>query len=461
MKALKELTATELGQLRQQVERELALQRANKLALDLSRGKPSPEQLDLSTELNAPLANFIAEDGTDTRNYGAPRGIPEARALGGELMNVAADRVLAAGSSSLFLMYQVAATALQRGLWGDGRCWSRTPQLAGESATARERAANASASAGERAEGAPTTPKMLTPVPGYDRHFTICESLGIEMINVAMLDQGPDMAQARRLAAEDASIKGIWCVPKYSNPTGCIYADETVAALAKLPQEAAADDFVVFWDNAYAVHDFEFPAAPLANLYDLAVAAGTADHVALFSSTSKMTYASGGLGFCGGSDALLKALEGTLSVMSIGPDKVTQLRHARFLSGRIEAHMARHAALLKPKFAIVDSVLEEELGGLGLAHWTRPKGGYFVSLTTPPGTAARIINQAADVGLKLTPAGATFPYGRDPDDSNIRIAPSFAPQNELEAAMRVLANCVKLVAIDQVDHDPIERSNGG
>lgn len=419
MKALKALTATELGQLRQRVERELDLQRANKLALDLSRGKPSPEQLDLSAELNEPLASLIANDGTDARNYGALRGIPEARALGGELMNVAVDRVLAAGNSSLFLMYQVAATALQRGLWGDDRRWSRT--------------------AGAR---------MLTPVPGYDRHFTICESLGIEMVNVAMLDSGPDMDQARRLAAEDASIKGIWCVPKYSNPTGCIYADETVAAMAELPRAAAADDFVVFWDNAYAVHDFEFPAAPLANLYDLAEAAGTAEHVALFSSTSKMTYASGGLGFCGGSDALLNALEGTLSLMCIGPDKVTQLRHARFLSGRIEEHMARHAAILKPKFVIVDRVLEEELGGLGIARWTQPKGGYFVSLTTPPGTAADIVKQAGEVGLKLTPAGATFPYGRDPNDDDIRIAPSFAPLNELEAAMRVLTGCVMLVAIE-------------
>ena len=419
MKALKALTATELGQLRQRVERELDLQRANKLALDLSRGKPSPEQLDLSAELNEPLASLIANDGTDARNYGALRGIPEARALGGELMNVAADRVLAAGNSSLFLMYQVAATVMQRGLWGDDRRWSR-------------------------AAGA----RMLTPVPGYDRHFTICESLGIEMVNVAMLDSGPDMDQARRLAAEDASIKGIWCVPKYSNPTGCIYADETVAAMAELPRAAAADDFVVFWDNAYAVHDFEFPAAPLANLYDLAEAAGTAEHVALFSSTSKMTYASGGLGFCGGSDALLNALEGTLSLMCIGPDKVTQLRHARFLSGRIEEHMARHAAILKPKFAIVDRVLEQELGGLGIARWTQPKGGYFVSLTTPPGTAADIVKQAGEVGLKLTPAGATFPYGRDPNDDDIRIAPSFAPLNELEAAMRVLTGCVMLVAIE-------------
>ena len=418
MKPLRQMTAAELGQLRRQVERELALQSANKLSLDLSRGKPAPEQLDLSAELDEPLASPIAQDGTDARNYGALRGIPEARALGGQLMNVAADRVFAAGNSSLFLMYQVAATAMQRGLWGDGRRWSRS-----------------------------SPPRLLTPVPGYDRHFRICESLGIEMVNVALLDSGPDMDQARRLASRDASIKGIWCVPKHSNPTGCIYADETVAALAGLPRAAAADDFVIFWDNAYAVHDFEFPAAPLANLYDLAQAAGTAEHVALFSSTSKMTYASGGLGFCGGSEALLSALEETLVPMCIGPDKVTQLRHARFLSGRIDAHMSRHAALLKPKFAIVDRVLEEELGGLGIARWTRPRGGYFVSLTTPPGTAGEIVKQAADLGLKLTPAGATFPYGRDPNDDNIRIAPSFAAMNELEAAMRVLTGCVQLVAV--------------
>ena len=440
MKPLAEMTAAERGQLRQRVERALALQGANKLSLDLSRGKPGPDQLDLSAGLDAPLPSLIAEDGTDARNYGALRGIPEARALGGELMGLAPDRVLAAGNSSLFLMYQVVATAMQRGLWGDDRRWLRSPQQ-----IASKDAARVSPTAKlERAEG----PRMLTPVPGYDRHFAICESLGIDMINVAMSDSGPDMDQAQRLAAEDASIKGIWCVPKYSNPTGCIYADETVAAMAELPKAAAADDFVVFWDNAYAVHDFEFPAAPLANLYDLAVAAGTAEHMALFASTSKMTYASGGLGFCGGSDALLDALEATLSLMCIGPDKVSQLRHARFLSGRIEAHMARHAALLKPKFAMVDRVLEEALGSLGIARWTRPKGGYFVSLTTPPGTAADIVKRAADVGLKLTPAGAPFPYGRDPNDDNIRIALSFAPLNELEAAMRVLTGCVTLAAID-------------
>ena len=418
MTTLREMRPAQLDSLEQATQSTLDSLRAKKLSLDLSRGKPGPEQLDLSAAMDAPLDSYIAADGTDTRNYGALRGIPEARALGGELLGVAAEQVFAFGSSSLFLMHQVAATALRQGLWGDGRRWRNAEQV-----------------------------RMLTPVPGYDRHFTICESLGIDMVNVPMLDSGPDMAQAAALAAEDSAVKGIWCVPKYANPTGCIYTEETVTAMANLPKQAAADDFVIFWDNAYAAHDFEFPRVPLANLYDLALAAGTEEHLAMFASTSKMTYASAGLSFCAGSDALLAALEKALSVMCIGPDKVSQLRHARFLSGRIEAHMAQHAALLKPKFALVEQVLHDALNELDIASWTKPKGGYFVSLTTPPGTARGIVQLAAAAGLKLTPAGAAFPYGLDPNDDHIRIAPSFAPLDELEAAMQVLAQCVKLASI--------------
>lgn len=420
MTKLREMGPEQLARLQQTTQDALDQLRAKGLSLDLSRGKPGPEQLDLSAAMDAPLNGYIAADGTDTRNYGVLRGIPEARALGGELLGVAAEQVFAFGGSSLFLMHLVAATALRQGLWGDGRRWSNAERV-----------------------------RLLTPVPGYDRHFTICESLGMDMLNIPMLDSGPDVAQAAELAAEDPSIKGIWCVPKYSNPTGCIYSGETVAALAGLPKQAAADDFVIFWDNAYAAHDFEFPRAPLANLHELALAAGTEAHLAMFASTSKMTYASAGLGFCAGSEALLAALEKALSVMCIGPDKVSQLRHARFLAGRIETHMAQHAALLKPKFALVEQVLHDELHELDIASWTKPKGGYFVSLTTPPGTAAGIVQLAAEAGLKLTPAGAAFPYGRDPNDDHIRIAPSFAPLDELEAAMQVLAQCVKLAAIKQ------------
>ena len=420
MTKLLEMAPDQVARLQQAAQDALDRLRAKGLSLDLSRGKPGPEQLDLSAAMDAPLDGYIAADGTDARNYGALRGVPEARALGGELLGVAAEQVFAFGSSSLFLMHQVAATALRQGLWGDGRRWGNAERV-----------------------------RLLTPVPGYDRHFTICESLGLDMLNVPMLDSGPDMAQAAALAAADPAVKGIWCVPKYSNPTGCIYSDETVAALAGLPKQAAADDFLIFWDNAYAAHDFEFPRAPLANPYDLALAAGTEEHLAMFASTSKMTYASAGLGFCAGSEALLAALEKAFGVMCIGPDKVSQLRHARFLAGRIDKHMAQHAALLKPRFALVEQVLRDELRTLEIASWTKPKGGYFVSLTTPPGTARNIVQLAAEAGLKLTPAGAAFPYGQDPNDDHIRIAPSFAPLDELEAAMQVLAQCVKLAAIER------------
>ncbi len=418
---LADRTPEELATLQAALARDLELQRANRLSLDLTRGKPGPDQLALSAALDEPLESYLAADGTDARNYGGLRGLPEARALGGDLLGLDPDRVFAAGNSSLFLMYQVAETALERGLWGDERCWSRAHP-----------------------------PKMLAPAPGYDRHFSVCERLGVELLPVPMLDSGPDLDAVYRLTEGDPSVKGIWCVPKYSNPSGCIYTDATVDALAALPRRVAADDFVVFWDNAYAVHDFEFPRAPLANLYELALEAGTEDHVALFASTSKITYASGGLAFCAGSDALLDALQKTLEVMSIGPDKVSQLRHVRFLSGRIEEHMARHAALLKPKFELVDRILEEELGGLGIATWTKPKGGYFVSLDVVPGAAARVVALAGEVGLKLTPAGATWPYGRDPEDRNIRIAPTFAVGDDLQTAMRVLTQCVKLACVQQL-----------
>ena len=421
MTPLADRSPGELEKLQAALERDLDLQRANRLSLDLTRGKPGPDQLALSAALDEPPTGYLAADGTDARNYGALRGLPEARTLGAKLLGVEPDRVFAAGNSSLFLMFQVVETALRRGLWGDGRCWSSSDP-----------------------------PRMLAPAPGYDRHFTVCEKLGIEMLAVPMLDSGPDMAVIDALTRDDPSVKGIWCVPKYSNPTGCIYDDATVAALADLPNRAAADDFVILWDNAYAVHDFEFPAAPLANLYELALAAGTEDHMAMFASTSKITYASGGLAFCAGSDRLLSALQQTLEVMMIGPDKVSQLRHARFLTGRIEEHMARHAELLKPKFELVNRVLEQELGGLGIASWTKPKGGYFVSLEVLPGAAARVVALAREVGLKLTPAGATWPYGRDPVDSNIRIAPTFTVGDDLQTAMHVLTQCVKLACVRQL-----------
>ena len=420
-KRLTQYNATELAQLEQSLRRDLELVSANKIALNLSRGKPAAAQLALSEGLDNMIdGNYIARDGTDTRNYGEIRGLAEARELGAELLGVPPQSVIAGGNSSLFLMHLVVSTALQTGLWGDARRWSASAQ-----------------------------PKVLTPVPGYDRHFSLTESLGVDMVNIDMTDHGPDLDRARELVRTDGSIKGIWCVPKYSNPTGCIYSDDTVTALAALPGEAAAEDFVVLWDNAYAVHDLEQPAASLASIYAAAKTADTLDHVVQFASTSKITFAGAGVAFVSSGDTVLQALEDRLSFMMIGPDKVNQLRHSRFLAGRLHEHMQAHAELLKPKFELVEEILNRELGELDIASWTRPAGGYFVSLDLLPGLAAKVVDMANGVGLTLTPAGATFPYGRDPKDENVRIAPTFADLEELRAAMQILTLCVKLASVEQ------------
>lgn len=419
-KPLTSLDNATLTALHDQLSRELELQRANRLSLDLTRGKPAADQLDLSAGLHDAVAGrFIAEDGSDSRNYGDLTGIPEAKALGAEIMDVPAEQIICWGNSSLTLMHLCVNLALVRGLWNDHRRWQREP-----------------------------APKMLTPVPGYDRHFTVCESHGIAMVNVAMGPDGPDMDAVESAAREDPTIKGIWCVPKYSNPTGCIYSPECVQRMAELPKVAAADDFVVFWDNAYAVHDFHFPSAPLAPILQLAASAGTTDHVVVFASTSKITYPSAGLAFLASGTTVLKTFEQHLGTFSIGPDKVNQLRHARFLRGRVMDHMAGHAALIKPKFELVDEILTRGLAHLDVATWTKPEGGYFVSLTTLPGLARRVGELAASVGLKLTAAGATFPYGNDPEDSNLRIAPTFATMSDLEVAMEVLVLCIKLASVE-------------
>lgn len=413
-----QLSDAELAALEAKLARELELQAANRLSLDLTRGKPAPDQLDLSDGLDEAIGgNYIAADGTDSRNYGALTGLREARELGAEIMEADPEDIICWGNSSLQLMHMCVDLALNHGLWGDGRRWRRD-----------------------------ANPKLLTPVPGYDRHFTICEAAGIDMVNVPMTDAGPDMDAVRR-AAQDPSVKGIWCVPKYSNPSGCIYSPECVDALAQLPADAAADDFVILWDNAYAVHDFEFPRAALAPLLELARGHGTADHVVMFASTSKITYPSAGLAFLAASARVRKAVENRLGTASIGPDKVNQLRHARFLNGRVEAHMVGHAALVRPKFDMVENKLREGLAGLEIATWTAPAGGYFVSLDTRPGLARKVGDLAAGAGLAITKPGATFPYGQDPEDRNLRIAPTFANLEDLAVAMDVLVVCVKLAAV--------------
>ncbi len=391
------------------------------LKLDLSRGKPGIEQVSLSNGLDGILqGNFIAQDGTDTRNYGGTRGIAEARALGAEIMGVPEDNIMAAGNSSLSVMHLALRTAMDLGLWGDERIWSKVE-----------------------------TVKLLAPVPGYDRHFTLSNHFGIELIPIPIADNGPDM-DAARAAVADSSIKGIWCVPKYSNPTGCTYSNDIVSQLAALPKDAAADDFVVLWDNAYAVHDLYEQGDHLASIFEAAAAVGTADHVIQFASTSKITHAGAGVAFLAASATVLDALDKHLGVFSIGPDKVNQLRHVKFLQGRLSAHMADHARIIRPKFELVEEIFSRELGGLGIASWTKPKGGYFVSLDVRPGLASKVINMAKAVGLTLTPAGATFPKGEDPDDKNIRIAPTFGSLEEIQAAMDILTLCIKSASAEQV-----------
>ena len=386
--------------------------------LDLSRGKPGVEQLALSDGLETMIAgDYISIDGTDTRNYGGLMGIAEARALGAQIMDVPADEIMAAGNSSLNLMHLVLHTATDLGLWGDERKWRNSNKI-----------------------------KVLTPVPGYDRHFVLCEHFGMEMINIPMLASGPDMQRAAELAAADANIKAIWCVPKYANPTGCTYSADTVKGMAELPKLAAAEDFVVLWDNAYAVHHFEQPGDSLASIRDAAATAATSEHIVQFASTSKITFAGGGVGFVSAASNVLQSLSALLSVQTVGPDKVNQLRHARFLSGRIAEHMEQHATILRPKFALVDRMLSEQLGALDIANWTQPNGGYFISLDVLPGLAQKVVAMAKTAGLVLTPAGATFPYGIDPEDRNVRIAPTFGSLSELQGAMQILTLCVKLAS---------------
>ncbi len=415
---LAELSKTDLQALEQAWAAELTQVSGANQQLDLSRGKPGAEQLSLSDALETMIAgNYISADGTDTRNYGGLMGIAEARELGSEIMEVPAAEIMAAGNSSLNLMHLVLSTALQLGLWGDERKWSDSQ-----------------------------TVKVLAPVPGYDRHFVLCQHFGMEMVNIPMLEDGPDMQKAAELAAADSCIKAIWCVPKYANPTGNTYSDSTVRALADLPNRAAAEDFVVLWDNAYAVHHLQQPGDALASIRDAAIAAGTQEHIVQFASTSKITFAGAGVGFVASGATVLNSLTAHLSVQTVGPDKVNQLRHARFLSGRVSEHMAAHAEILRPKFALVERVLTEQLGALGVAHWTQPNGGYFVSLDLLPGLAKKVVAMAKDAGLVLTPAGATFPYGIDPDDRNVRIAPTFGSLEELAGAMQILTLCVKLAS---------------
>ena len=382
------------------------------LKLDLTRGKPAAEQLDLSNDLDGILEGFyLLQGGTDVRNYGGILGIPEARQLGAEFIGAKSEQVMVGGNSSLNLMYQYVEHMMAH--WG----------------------------------GEPV--KFLCPVPGYDRHFTICEHFDIEMITVPLNDDGPDMHQVKELVSKDAAIKGIWCVPKYSNPTGNTYSKEVVEQFAEIPK-VAGDNFRVFWDNAYAVHDLVEQGDELPSLMNAAEKTGTTDNIVMLGSTSKVTFAGAGISFLATSTSQLAAFEKFLSDQMIGFDKVNQLRHVRFLKDidGIKAHMAKHRDIIKPKFDLVMKKLEEHLAGKNMASWNSPRGGYFISLDTRPGLATTIISMAADAGVKLTPAGATFPYGKDPENTNIRLAPTFPGLAELESAMDVFVTCVELASLN-------------
>ena len=408
-----------LETMREEAEARQAQFRGAGLALDLTRGKPASEQLDLASDLDGILGgDYRAEDGTDTRNYGGLLGIPECRRLGAALLDLAPERVMAAGNSSLTLMYLFVETAHVFGL-GAAAPWKDEGREIG----------------------------FLCPVPGYDRHFTVCESLGIRMHPIPLGEDGPDLAAAEAAVAADPGIKGIWCVPKYSNPTGITYSDAVVRRLAELPRRAGPG-FRVLWDNAYAVHDLDEDPPVLASLMAAADAAGTADAMALFASTSKITFAGAGVAFLGASEATLQAFAARLGTLMIGWDKVNQLRHARRFPdlAAVRAHMRRQAAVLAPRFEAVEQALRTGLGNTGLASWTRPRGGYFVSVDTLPGLASEVVALAAEAGVKLTPAGSTWPYQREPEDRNIRLAPSFPPLADVERAMEVFVNSVRLAS---------------
>jgi DNA-binding transcriptional MocR family regulator len=384
------------------------------MKLDMSRGKPSPEQLDLSESLLGPLEDWKAADGTDARNYSLVLGLPEARAFFGSLLEVPASQVVAEGNSSLALMHDVIVYALLHGLPG-GTPWRAQPQIS-----------------------------FLCPVPGYDRHFAICEAYGIKMIPVRMDARGPELAAVQRLVANDASIKGMWCVPKYSNPGGTVYGDDIVHALAGL--KCAASDFVLMWDDAYRLHHLTERKIGVANVLEACAQAGNPDRAIVFASTSKITFAGAGIAALASSPANVAWWQKHVSIRTIGPDKVNQLRHVRYLKDRAttEALMDRHRALLKPKFDAVEAQFTAQLGSMPGVSWTHPEGGYFIDLVTPPGRAKRTVELAKALGITLTPAGAAFPYGKDPDDRHIRIAPSFPSLEEITLAAQGVALALRL-----------------
>lgn len=421
MKSVTQYTESQLLKMLSQLMIQYENTKSENLQLNMARGKPSPTQLDLSMPLLSQPETCFLEDGTDARNYGVLDGIPECRKLFADLLGLSADQIIIGGNSSLNLMFDTMASLHLFGTGGN-KPWSFY-----------------------RYQGRPV--KFLCPVPGYDRHFKICEELGMEMIPVPLLEDGPDMKLVRKLAGEDESIKGIWCVPLHSNPQGVCYADHVVEELASMP--TAADDFRIFWDNAYGIHHI-YETVPLRNILEVCEKYNHPDRAYYFFSTSKITFPGAGVSLISTSPANIRELKGHMSAQTISHDKLNQLRHVRFFqtAENVQRHMERLAAELRPKFDTVLGKLETELSGSGLASWSSPKGGYFVSLDTLPGCAKRTVALAKNAGVTLTDAGATYPYGRDPRDSNIRIAPSYPSAKELDKAMDILILCIKIAGIE-------------
>jgi len=396
--------------------------KAKGLNLDMSRGKPSTEQLDLSMALfkSVDENNFMSENGQDCRNYGMLDGIPEAKKLFAPMLGVNTDEIIVGGNSSLNLMFWCVQTAVSSGILGSTP-WGKLDKV-----------------------------KFLCPAPGYDRHFTVCEFFGIEMINIPMLEDGPDMDMIEKLVAEDDSVKGIWCVPQYSNPQGIVYSDEVVRRFANLKPKA--NDFRIFWDNAYCIHHIADIPKKLLSILNEAKKAGNEDIVYIFGSTSKITFAGAGVASIGASVRNIDSLKKVLNAATISYDKLNQLRHVKFFGTyeNMVEHMNLHKELLVPRFNAVTDALERELAPLGIGSWIKPEGGYFVSFDAPSGCAKRIAELCKGAGVVMTGAGATFPYGKDPEDKNLRIAPTFPSVEELTSAMELFTVCVKLAAAEKL-----------
>ena len=424
MKAYQEMTKEELEKTVTDLKKEYTKFQAMELTLDMSRGKPCKEQLDLSMGLMDALnssADMTCEDGTDCRNYGVLGGIREAKELMGDMMENNPDNIIIYGNSSLNVMYDCISRSMTHGVMGNTP-WCKLDKV-----------------------------KWLCPVPGYDRHFSITEYFGIEMINVPMTKTGPDMDLVEKLVSSDEAIKGIWCVPKYSNPQGYSYSDETVRRFARL--KPAAKDFRIYWDNAYGIHHlYDKNQDYLIEILAECKRAGNPDLVYKFASTSKVTFPGSGIAALATSSNNLDDIREQMRHQTIGYDKVNQLRHVRYfkdIHGMVE-HMRKHADIIRPKFEMVEETFEKNLGGLGIGSWTKPNGGYFISFETMPGCAKEVVNRCRKAGVKLTDAGATFPYHKDPKDSNIRIAPTYPPINDLKTAAELFTLCVKLVSAQKL-----------